>query len=330
MATCMSGAGAESAVGPRPPVSVLVSTRNRPDNLKLAVRSILDQSYRNFELIVVDQSTNGASQAVIEGFADPRITYIPSNTVGLGRSRNIAVCASRAEIVAFTDDDCVCDEHWLAAFLEEYCREPSMMGVYGRVLPYGPPQEGKRCVCINESLERRAYDRPVPHILLGGHNNCSFRKDLFRRIGLYVDSLGAGTSMRGGEDVEILHRALRIHARVLYSPAPLAYHDKWLDQAGYTRLMVDVMLAYAAVLVKFALMLDRFAYVQFVRILYYILTDRLGIKARQRALGTFALGAVMGLKYRFVAPPRLPELRPLGDTLAADAAELSADASSKY
>lgn len=293
-----------------PLVSVLVSTRNRPHSLKLASESILRQTCRDFELIVVDQSTDGASKAIIESFADPRINYIRTDTVGLGQSRNVAVRASGAEIVVFTDDDCVCDEHWLAAFLEEYRRDPSLMAVYGRVLPYGPPQEGKRCVVTNVSMERRVYDRPVPHILLGGHNNCSFRKDVFRRIGLYIDSLGAGTWMRGGEDVDILHRALRANIRVLYSPAPLAYHDKWLDQTGYTRLMIDVMLGYAAILVKFALMADGFACVQFGRILYYILTDRLGIKARWRALGTFALGAVMGLKYRLTAPPRLLEPSP--------------------
>src|SRR5215472_10506945 len=120
------------AVRPRPPMSVLVSTKHRPDSLKLAVESILCQSFRDFELIVVDQSTDGASRAVIEELADPRVTYIPTDTVGLARSRNIAIRASRAEILVITDDDCVCDEHWLAAFAGEYDRDPSLLAVYGR------------------------------------------------------------------------------------------------------------------------------------------------------------------------------------------------------
>jgi glycosyltransferase involved in cell wall biosynthesis len=297
----------ERAGGPAPPVSVLICTKDRPDKLRMAVESVLRQSFRDFELIVVDQSAEGATRAAVRSFGDPRVRYLWTDTVGVGRSRNIAIRASRAEIVVFTDDDCVCDENWLAAFLAEYRREPSIMAVYGRVLPYGPPREGRRCVCTNESLERRIYDRPVPHILLGGNNNCSFRKALFREIGLYVDSLGAGTWMRGGEDPELLHRALRRRLRVLYSPAPLAYHNKWLDQAGYARLIADAMLGFAAVLVKFALELDGFAWVHLARTLYYILADRFGAGARLPALGMFALGAAMGVKYRFVAPPRLEE-----------------------
>jgi glycosyltransferase involved in cell wall biosynthesis len=292
--------------GLTPPISVLLCTRNRPDQLAAAVASILRQSFRNFELIVVDQSADGASKARLDALSDPRMRYIRTETIGLARARNVAIRASRAEILVFTDDDCVCDENWLAAIFEEYRRDRSLMGVYGRVLPLGPPREGMTCVCLNESRERRVYDRPVPHMRLGGGCNCSFRKDLFRRIGLYIESLGAGTWMRSGEDAELLQRALRRRARILYTPEPLVYHGKWLDRAAFSRLMLDSMLAYGALLVKFALELDALACAGLLRMPYYLARDRLGIGSRWRGLAVFSLGMLMGAKYRFVPPPRLP------------------------
>jgi glycosyltransferase involved in cell wall biosynthesis len=296
----------ERAEGRVPLLSVLVCTKNRPAMLHAAVESILRQSFRDFELIVVDQSTSGESKARLEGFGDPRLVYIWTDTVGLARSRNIAIRASRAEIIVFTDDDCVCDEDWLASIVEEYRRDGSIAGVYGRVLPYGPARPGLRCVCTNESLERRVYDRPISHILLGGGCNFSFRKEVFRQIGLYIESLGAGTWMGGGEDAEFMHRALLHRTRILYSPEPLTYHNKWLDRAGFARMMLNSVLCMATVLTKFALELDGFSYRHLLRLAYYLLRNRFGTDSRWRGFAMLGFGVLMGVRYRFVSPPRLP------------------------
>ena len=74
-----------------PEVSVLLCTRNRGDRIINAVDSILENSFENFELIVVDQSSDDKTKTVLEKYSDPRIRYIRSHTVGLSRSRNIAI-----------------------------------------------------------------------------------------------------------------------------------------------------------------------------------------------------------------------------------------------
>ena len=132
-----------------PTLSVLICTRNRPDKLKRAVDSVLSNSFTDFELIVVDQSTDEKSKELLATLGDKRLQYIPTNTIGLSISRNIAVRCSRAEIVVYTDDDCICDREWLGSIDAEFAADPTVQAVYGRVIPYGR-HEGMICPCINE------------------------------------------------------------------------------------------------------------------------------------------------------------------------------------
>jgi glycosyltransferase involved in cell wall biosynthesis len=215
-------------------VSVLLCTRNRPQKLERAVGSILANTYGDFELIVVDQSTDDDAGRRIKAFRDPRISYIRTPTVGLSRSRNIAIRSARSEIAAFTDDDCVCDPGWLASIAGEFRRDPSVMGVFGRVVAFGEQAPGMFCPCLMEDRERRIVDAPVvPQLVLGSGNNMSFRMEVFRRIGIFIETLGAGTPMKSGEDTEFAYRVLRRRLRCVYAPDALVHHDNWLSIAQY-------------------------------------------------------------------------------------------------
>jgi GT2 family glycosyltransferase len=290
------------------PISVLLCTRNRPDKLHRAVESILGNSLRDFELIVVDQSTNKETRAKIGAFRDPRLVYIHSQSVGLSRSRNIAIRAARSEIVVFTDDDCICDRNWLASIVAEYERDPSVMGVFGRVLAHGEAGPGQFCPCLIEALERRIVDIPtVPQRALGAGNNMSFRKDVFRRVGLFIESLGAGTPMKAGEDTELVYRALRQRLKFVYAPDPLVYHDNWLSLAAYPALARGYILGGSAVFARFALCFDRVAFGELVRTAHYILRNRLGAGGIAAPLVQFLRGCAHGVGYLFVSPPKLDD-----------------------
>jgi glycosyltransferase involved in cell wall biosynthesis len=65
-------------------VSILVCTRNRPESLERALRSLLASEDVVFELVVVDQSNGDATRRLIDGIDDCRVRYHRSNTRGLG------------------------------------------------------------------------------------------------------------------------------------------------------------------------------------------------------------------------------------------------------
>lgn len=292
--------------GSVPSLSVAIPTRNRADKVRRAVESILANSIADFELIVVDQSTDDKTKEALTTIDDKRLRYIPTDTVGVSISRNIAVRASRADTIVFTDDDCVCDKEWLASIVAEYERDPTLMGVYGRVVPYGLPRSGMICPCINESTQRLVLEGPaIPHIALGGGNNMSFKKEVFRRVGLFIESLGPGTWLNHAEDTEFSYRVLWSRCKIVYSPAPLVRHDKWLDQAQFAELMKGAMRGLALVFLKFSLRRDKLAFTQLLRTGYYLSRNRMAIGSIPVGLAYFATGLLLGPVYFFIRPPRL-------------------------
>lgn len=91
-----------------PFASVIIPTFNRKQLCKRAVASVLNQTYSNFELTVVDDSSTDGTSAeyLFDNNRDARCTYVRNTiNVGVSRSRNLGVSLSRAEWIAFLDSD---------------------------------------------------------------------------------------------------------------------------------------------------------------------------------------------------------------------------------
>lgn len=90
----------------RPGVSVVLPTHNRAGLLGRAIESVLKQSFRDFELIVVDDASVDETEQVVAGFDEPRIRYVRhSAQKGAPAARNTGIRAVRAKVVAFQDSD---------------------------------------------------------------------------------------------------------------------------------------------------------------------------------------------------------------------------------
>jgi glycosyltransferase involved in cell wall biosynthesis len=89
-----------------PAISVILPVHNREDTLGRAIRSVLDQSFKDFELIVVDDGSKDASAKVVREFDDSRINFIqlPENRGG-NVARNAGLKAAKAPLIAFLDSD---------------------------------------------------------------------------------------------------------------------------------------------------------------------------------------------------------------------------------
>ena len=299
----------------KPSLSVLICTRNRARKAQRAAVSVLVNSYTDFELIVVDQSTDNATREAIAAIADERVRYIATDTVGVAISRNIAIREAAADIVVFTDDDCVCNRDWLKSIVAEFAADPQALGVYGRVVPYGTAgsatwdcvseADGMICPALIQSPTRRVVDRPaIPHLVLGGGNNMSFRKEAFRRVGLFNEMLGPGSRIGTGEDTEFSYRLLFNHCRLIYAPQPVVEHDNWMERAQFVLHMKVAMRVQAAVFTAYALRLDALSMTHLLRTAWYLACNRLGIGSAAVGLCHFATGLPWGLKLRLTQPPQ--------------------------
>jgi glycosyltransferase involved in cell wall biosynthesis len=107
--------GAGDGAGGAPDVSVVVPTRDRPDQLAGCLAALGQQTAPRYEVVVVDDaSTDGtAVAAVVE--AAPRARLVPGEGRGPAAARNRGAAAARGPVLCFTDDDCRPGPGWVAA-----------------------------------------------------------------------------------------------------------------------------------------------------------------------------------------------------------------------
>jgi glycosyltransferase involved in cell wall biosynthesis len=95
-------------------VSVVIATYNRAPLLPATVKSVLDQRFQNFELIVVDDGSTDDTRKALEPFG-PRIRYIYQENRGPSAARNLGVRHAAAPWIAIQDSDDLCASNHLEA-----------------------------------------------------------------------------------------------------------------------------------------------------------------------------------------------------------------------
>ena len=115
-----------------PKVSVIIPTHNRAHLISRSIQSVLNQTYQDFEIIVVDDGSTDNTKEVIKEFQrkDKRIKYIKhGKNKGGSAARNTGIKASRGEYIAFQDSD----DEWLPGKLEKqievFKKEPVEVGI---------------------------------------------------------------------------------------------------------------------------------------------------------------------------------------------------------
>lgn len=88
-----------------PKVSVIIPTYNRSDLLKLAISSVLSQSYTDYEIIVVDDGSTDNTRKVVESFNAEAIRYVYQNNMGRSAARNAGISSAKGQYIAFLDSD---------------------------------------------------------------------------------------------------------------------------------------------------------------------------------------------------------------------------------
>ena len=96
-------------------VSVIMPAFNAELTVARALKSVLDQTYTNFELFIIDDCSNDHTVDVIDTFSDPRVSLIKNiENMGAPKSRNIAIEMAQGRFICFLD----ADDEWLPRKLE--------------------------------------------------------------------------------------------------------------------------------------------------------------------------------------------------------------------
>ena len=119
----------------RPKFPIIIPAYNRMQSLPRAIASVLAQTEKDIELIIVDEASTDGTQEYLATLSDPRIRVTgrePDSAprrLGVSAARNLGLKTARADIVAFFDSDDVCRPHYVASHLAAYADNPDIICV---------------------------------------------------------------------------------------------------------------------------------------------------------------------------------------------------------
>ncbi len=110
----------------KPLVSVVIPTYNRANTIKRCIDSVLNQTYKNIEVIVVDDGSTDKTKEVVDSYEDPRVRYISYRTNrGANYARNTGIKKGKGELIALQDSDDAWHPEKIEKQLQAYVNSPS-------------------------------------------------------------------------------------------------------------------------------------------------------------------------------------------------------------
>lgn len=188
-----------------PLVTVVIPAFNRAATIGDSVRSVLEQDYPNFELLVIDDGSTDGTAAKVQKFEDPRVLVIkqPENR-GVSAARNLGIARARGDYIAFLDSDDV----WLPGKLKQQvaCLDSasSAVGMVITGVETVLPREQRR-------IDVPAYSGSIfdalllRNVLHGAASSAVFRREVFDTVGSF------DTNYPAIEDYELWLRISRFY-----------------------------------------------------------------------------------------------------------------------
>ena len=222
----------------RPLISILTPVFNQSSYIEQTIRSVLNQTYQNWEWIIVDDGSTDGSGDIINGFKDSRIEYIFQEHAGvdhLTASRNKAFTACNGDIIAMLDGD----DYWPDYKLEEQVKNFASPDI---VLSYG------ECMIVN-GKGKKIYYRTLPadqHIANNDPVGSSLKLFLLQRSCFITNStvmLNKKALLDIGGFLEARDLAhdfttwtrLSLEGRFVGNPICLGYWRRHLSSTNYRR-----------------------------------------------------------------------------------------------
>ena len=220
-------------------VSAIICTRNRPDKIGNAVETVLANTYPNFDLTVIDQSTNDETETIVRriGERDGRIHYQRMSKSGLSRAYNVAIASTTGPIIAFTDDDCLVPSDWIEKIVTAFEEQRDAELMYGQVVPAYPENGGDVLTPLLRIEKPERLDRANGFRVFGMGANFAARRSLFERAGTFDEALGGGGPLKSSQDYDLAYRAYRRNAAILLRPEVIVRHDGRREREDWPALL---------------------------------------------------------------------------------------------
>lgn len=173
-------------------VSIIIPTYNREHTIKRAVDSVLEQTYQDFELIIVDDASTDNTCQIISEYKDSRIKYLKTeDRHGANHARNVGISNAQGEYIAFQDSDDVWQPDKLEKQMKILQEESDVDIVFSRYLHH--LANGKAALVPNKNYSAALLQNDLESILADnnviGTPTLVIRKTCFDKMGMFDEML---------------------------------------------------------------------------------------------------------------------------------------------
>lgn len=172
-------------------ISVVMSVYNEEKSIKSTINSVLNQSYKNFEFIIVDDSSTDDTNKIISGYNDERIIIIRNtNNYGLTKSLNIGINKSIGSFIARIDAGDVCERERFQKQIDIFVKNPKIgiVGTWGQFVN----KRNKKLFKYKPPIYDFQIKKNISKMGVILHPSAMIRRDLFNNYGLYNESFRTG------------------------------------------------------------------------------------------------------------------------------------------
>lgn len=199
--------------------SLVMSTIGRKQDLVRFCALLHEQTHRNFELILVDQSGGDELIEIIQQFGDKFTIIHLRSELGLSRGRNVGMKAATGDLIGFPDDDCWYGKDLLERVATAFGSLPAIDVLTGMVRDEAGAPVGRWDLQGGAITRRNVWRRAISVTIF-------LRRHVIGAVGEFDEMLGigSGTPFASGEETDFMIRAIDQGFTSVYDPTIVAYH----------------------------------------------------------------------------------------------------------
>jgi GT2 family glycosyltransferase len=201
-----------------PSFDLVVATVDRVAELERLLASVQAQTHLAVRVLLVDQNEDDRLEPLLSEHASLETIRLRSER-GLSRARNAALELTRADLVAFPDDDCVFASDLLERVARRFAGDRALDGLTGRAVDETGRSAQSWAQDPAPLTRENVWNRAISFTIF-------LRAPLVARVGHFDEQLGLGATApwASGEEIDYLVRALDAGARIEYDPALVVTH----------------------------------------------------------------------------------------------------------
>lgn len=194
-------------------ISIITVVWNNKETIKDAIDSVLSQTYKNIEYIVVDSASSDGTVGIVQSYGEKISTFVSKKDKGIYDGLNKGIFLATGDVIAFLhSDDIYANDTIVEQIAESFMQDSSLDGVYGDLV-YTPKSDTSKVLRywkskeFNKSLLAKGWMPAHPTLFL--------KKDIYKKYGIF------DLSFKIAGDYDFMLRVLSAGIKVKYIPQVL-------------------------------------------------------------------------------------------------------------